>query len=66
MYLTIYALEIGVTGRLFGFSYENEPRLSWNALKSIDSGIWAILALVTSSAVNMLPVKVGILLRLLE
>ena len=68
MYLTLYALEVSVTARLFGFSYPNEPRLSWNKLKSIDSGIWAILVLVTSSAVNMLPVKVGmgIFFQLLE
>jgi amino acid permease len=63
MYLTIYAEEVSVTARLFGFNYENEPRLSWNTIKGVDSGIWALLALVTSFAVNLLPVKVGFFLQ---
>ncbi|KAI9767628.1 MAG: hypothetical protein M1839_004459 [Geoglossum umbratile] len=56
MYLTIYAEEIAVTARLFGFDYKNEPRLNWRKTKGVDSGIWAALALVTSCVVNLLPV----------
>jgi len=66
MYLTIYADEIGVTARLFRFDYGNEPRLNWTKINGVDSIIWAALTLVTSSAVNLLPVRVRTFFQLLR
>jgi hypothetical protein len=65
MYLVIYAEEIGVTARLFKFKYKDEPRLNWSGTGKIAPGIWATLALVTSFALNILPVKVGVPFRLI-
>jgi amino acid permease len=62
MYLVIYAEEVGVTARLFGFDYKGEPRLSWNSTKGVNSGIWALLTIITSFGVNVLPVRVGVFL----
>lgn len=57
MYLVIYAEEVSVTARLFGFDYKGEPRLSWNRTKGVNSGIWALLTIITSCGVNVLPVR---------
>lgn len=62
MYLTTYAQEISVTARLFDFDYG--PGLSWDSIKGVSPAIWAILTLITSSAVNMLPVKVRVFFQL--
>jgi amino acid permease len=65
MYLTIYAQEICVTARLFNFVYDDMSRLSWNRINGVSPAIWAISTLVTSCAVNLLPVKVGVFFPLL-
>ena len=63
MYLTTYAQEIGVTARLFDFDYM--PGLRWDSVKGVSPAIWAVLTLITSSAVNMLPVKASVFFQLL-
>jgi hypothetical protein len=66
MYLTIYADEIGVTARLFHFDYgnEKEPRLLWKNMNKVQPGIFALLTLLTTFAVNLLPVRVCVFFQL--